>query len=105
MGIMKSCFVFTMGTAYGVYVAQNYNVPDVKKLTNTVLVIVEHIEKNYRKPKKDDSCFVFTMGTAYGVYVAQNYNVPDVKKLTNTVLVIVEHIEKNYRKPKKDDVV
>ncbi|KAL0727745.1 hypothetical protein Bca4012_023838 [Brassica carinata] len=54
MGIMKSCFVFTMGTAYGVYVAQNYNVPDIKKLTNTVLVIFEHIEENYRKPKKDD---------------------------------------------------
>ncbi|CAF2150760.1 BnaA01g17210D [Brassica napus] len=54
MGIMKSCLVFTMGTAYGVYVAQNYNVPDIKKLTNTVRVILEHIEENYRKPKKDD---------------------------------------------------
>ncbi|KAF8093901.1 hypothetical protein N665_0375s0018 [Sinapis alba] len=54
MGIIKSCFVFMMGTAYGVYVAQNYNVPDIKKLTNTGLVIAKHIEENYRKPKKDD---------------------------------------------------
>lgn len=53
-----------MGTAYGVYVAQNYNVPDVKKLTNTVLVIVEHIEKNYRKPKKDDVVWFIGRGFA-----------------------------------------
>lgn len=43
-----------MGTAFGVYVAQNYNVPNIKKLTNTGLVIAKHLEDNYRKPKKDD---------------------------------------------------
>lgn len=54
MGIGKTCFLFTMGTAYGVYVAQNYNVPNIKKLTNTGLVIAKHIEENYRKPNNKD---------------------------------------------------
>lgn len=43
-----------MGTAFGVYVAQNYNVPNVQKLFNTGLLIAKHIEENYRKPKKRD---------------------------------------------------
>ncbi|CAL9225681.1 unnamed protein product [Arabidopsis halleri] len=54
MGIGKTCFLFTMGTAYGVYVAQNYNVPNIKKLTNTGLVIAKHIKENYRKPNNRD---------------------------------------------------
>ncbi|XP_019058021.1 PREDICTED: uncharacterized protein LOC109116621 [Tarenaya hassleriana] len=54
MGIFKSCFSFMVGTAFGVYVAQNYNVPNIRKLANTGFVIAKHIEENYRKPKKGD---------------------------------------------------
>lgn len=36
----------------GVYLAQNYNVPNIKKLTDTGLLMAKHIEENYRKPKK-----------------------------------------------------
>jgi hypothetical protein len=39
---------------FGVYVAQNYNVPNVRKITNTGLLIANHIEETYRKPKKRD---------------------------------------------------
>uniref|UniRef100_A0A6N2KT78 Uncharacterized protein n=1 Tax=Salix viminalis TaxID=40686 RepID=A0A6N2KT78_SALVM len=42
----------TGGTVFGVYVAQNYNVPNVKKIANTGLIIAKHFEENYRKPKK-----------------------------------------------------
>ncbi|KAL3610082.1 hypothetical protein D5086_001102 [Populus alba] len=42
------------GTVFGVYVAQNYNVPNVRKITNTGLLIANHIEETYRKPKKRD---------------------------------------------------
>ncbi|KFK26530.1 hypothetical protein AALP_AA8G261000 [Arabis alpina] len=54
MGIIKSCFSFTFGTVFGVYVAQNYNVPSIKKLTNSALLLGKLYEENYRKPKKDD---------------------------------------------------
>ncbi|XP_022866197.1 uncharacterized protein LOC111386000 [Olea europaea var. sylvestris] len=54
MGIIRSCFSFMMGSAVGVYVAQNYDVPNIRKLFNTGLLIGKHIEENYRKPKKRD---------------------------------------------------
>ncbi|KAG9141165.1 hypothetical protein Leryth_001651 [Lithospermum erythrorhizon] len=38
----------------GMYIAQNYNVPDIQKLFNTGLVIAKHLEENYRKPEKRD---------------------------------------------------
>lgn len=43
-----------VGTAFGVYLAQNYNVPDARKLYNTGVLIAKHLEENYRKPKKRD---------------------------------------------------
>ncbi|EEF33468.1 uncharacterized protein LOC8265566 [Ricinus communis] len=54
MGIFRSGFSFIVGTVCGIYVAQNYNVPNIRKLTNTGLVIAKHIEETYRKPKKRD---------------------------------------------------
>lgn len=55
MAIIKSTFSFMVGTVFGVYLAQNYSVPNVQKLFNTGLLIGKHIEENYRKPKKPDS--------------------------------------------------
>ena len=54
MGVIKSSFSFMVGAAFGVYVAQNYNVPNINKLAGTALVIAKHMEQTYRKPKKDD---------------------------------------------------
>lgn len=43
-----------MGMGCGIYVAQNYNVPNVKKLFNTYVFLAKHLEETYRKPKKED---------------------------------------------------
>ncbi|TVU39912.1 hypothetical protein EJB05_13356, partial [Eragrostis curvula] len=54
MGLFGRGFTFMMGMGCGVYVAQNYNVPNVKKLFNTYVFLAKHIEETYRKPKKND---------------------------------------------------
>ncbi|KAL8255998.1 hypothetical protein R6Q59_031065 [Mikania micrantha] len=51
MGIIRSSFSFMLGAACGIYVAQNYNVPNINKLYKTGLVMAKHYEQNYRKPK------------------------------------------------------
>ena len=55
MGLIRSSFHFMVGTVFGVYVAQNYNVPNIQKLYNTGVLIAKHMEQNYRKPKKTDN--------------------------------------------------
>lgn len=55
MGIIKSSFSFIAGTVCGVYVAQNYNVPNVQKLANTALFMAKLLEEKYRKSKKSNS--------------------------------------------------
>ncbi|XP_026452562.1 uncharacterized protein LOC113353061 [Papaver somniferum] len=52
MGIIRSGFQFILATGFGIYIAQNYNVPNIRKLVNTGMVMAKHIEENYRKPKK-----------------------------------------------------
>ncbi|PON87887.1 hypothetical protein TorRG33x02_162660 [Trema orientale] len=54
MGIIKSSFSFIAGTCCGIYIAQNYNVPNIKKLADTALFMAKHLEEKYRKPKKRD---------------------------------------------------
>ncbi|XP_042495865.1 uncharacterized protein LOC122074941 [Macadamia integrifolia] len=55
MGIIRSTFSLMTGTVLGVYLAQNYNLPNIKKLANTGLLFAKHMEENYRKPKKRDN--------------------------------------------------
>ncbi|WVZ60388.1 hypothetical protein U9M48_010422, partial [Paspalum notatum var. saurae] len=54
MGLFRGSFTFLVGVGCGVYIAQNYNVPNVKKLFNTYVFLAKHVEETYRKPKKDD---------------------------------------------------
>ena len=57
MGIIKGCFSFIAGTITGVYVAQNYKVPNIAKLADTFLFVAKVTEQTYRKPdnKKDEN--------------------------------------------------
>ncbi|KAK6262161.1 hypothetical protein QUC31_007977 [Theobroma cacao] len=54
MGIIKSSFSFIAGTVCGIYIAQNYNVPNIKKLADTAFFMAKHVEEKYRKPKNRD---------------------------------------------------
>jgi hypothetical protein len=53
MGLITGSFKFLLGMGCGVYVAQNYNVPNVKRLFNTYVFVAKHLEETYRKPKPD----------------------------------------------------
>lgn len=55
MGFIRSTFSFLSGTVAGVYVAQNYNVPNIGKLAEMIILIGRRVEETYRKPKKRDS--------------------------------------------------
>lgn len=54
MGFFRTSFTLMFGMGCGVYVAQNYDIPNVKKLFNTYMFLAKHIEETYRKPKRDD---------------------------------------------------
>ncbi|KAH8938959.1 hypothetical protein BDL97_15G011100 [Sphagnum fallax] len=54
MGFIRSSFSFMAGTLLGVYIAQNYAVPNVKTLVTTGVVVAKQLETQYRKPKDDD---------------------------------------------------
>ncbi|XP_042516947.1 short transmembrane mitochondrial protein 1-like [Macadamia integrifolia] len=54
MGIFKNSFSFMLGTVCGVYIAQNYKVPNIKKLVKTGIDMAKHVEETYRKPKRKD---------------------------------------------------
>jgi hypothetical protein len=52
MGIIRRFFSFISGNLVGIYVAQNYQVPNIKKETDNFLFKVKEIEEKYRKPNK-----------------------------------------------------
>ncbi|KAI3407775.1 uncharacterized protein J3R85_020742 [Psidium guajava] len=50
MGIIRSNFSFIAGTVCGIYIAQNYKVPNIKALANNAVCRAKQIEEKYRKP-------------------------------------------------------
>ncbi|KAL2892479.1 Short transmembrane mitochondrial protein 1 [Bienertia sinuspersici] len=52
MGIIRTSFVFSMGAIWGIYLAQSYNVPDVKKCADNFLYKAKRIEEMHRKTTK-----------------------------------------------------
>ncbi|XP_071722150.1 uncharacterized protein [Rutidosis leptorrhynchoides] len=56
MGFIKSSFSFVLGNVCGIYIAQNYAVPNIRKLADTAVFMLKTVEEKYRKPpkKRDD---------------------------------------------------
>ncbi|KAB5526927.1 hypothetical protein DKX38_020774 [Salix brachista] len=52
MGLIRSSFSFMFGTLSGIYIAQSYNVPNIKKLAVSGLFMAKQMEETYRKPDK-----------------------------------------------------
>ncbi|KAK8970511.1 hypothetical protein KSP40_PGU020064 [Platanthera guangdongensis] len=52
MGLFRGYFTFLTGITCGIYMAQNYDVPDMRKLALMALAIGRQYEEIYRKPKK-----------------------------------------------------
>uniref|UniRef100_A0A7N0TYY6 Uncharacterized protein n=1 Tax=Kalanchoe fedtschenkoi TaxID=63787 RepID=A0A7N0TYY6_KALFE len=50
MGLLRNYFSLISGTICGIYIAQNYNVPNIKKVVTTALFTAKHVEEKYRKP-------------------------------------------------------
>ncbi|KAI4370356.1 hypothetical protein MLD38_018715 [Melastoma candidum] len=55
MGLIRSSFSFLLGTVCGIYIAQNYSVPNVTSLANSYLYKAKRIEETYRKPSPEGS--------------------------------------------------
>lgn len=54
MGFMRISFSFMSGTLFGAYVAQNYNIPNLKKRADYGYTMAKRVEENYRKPAKEE---------------------------------------------------
>ncbi|KAH0450766.1 hypothetical protein IEQ34_021458 [Dendrobium chrysotoxum] len=72
MGLIRSCFTFLMGTTCGIYMAQNYDVPDMRKLVLMGLAIGRQYEEIYRKPKKKRLCMRMEGFMQIGCYGLRN---------------------------------
>ncbi|KAJ8748909.1 hypothetical protein K2173_013343 [Erythroxylum novogranatense] len=53
MGIIRTSLSFMLGSFCGAYIAQNYNVPNIRKLADSSLIMAKRIEETYRKPAGD----------------------------------------------------
>ena len=51
MGLFRGSFLFLFGVSFGIYIDQNYDVPKIKELSDSVLFKAKTIEETYRKPK------------------------------------------------------
>lgn len=57
MGLVRNNLGFIVGTAFGIYLAQNYKVPSVKELASNAISKANELEQAYRKRNnktKDD---------------------------------------------------
>ncbi|OEL29962.1 hypothetical protein BAE44_0009019 [Dichanthelium oligosanthes] len=50
MGFLKSTLSLLIGTGCGVYIAQNYNVPNINQLMRNLMDRFKKLEESYKKP-------------------------------------------------------
>ncbi|TKW24312.1 hypothetical protein SEVIR_3G044500v4 [Setaria viridis] len=50
MGFLQSTFSLLIGTGCGIYIAQNYNVPNIKLFMKGLMGEAKKLEESYKKP-------------------------------------------------------
>jgi hypothetical protein len=50
MGFLQSTLSLLIGTGCGIYIAQNYDVPNMKKLMRSLTGRAKELEESYKKP-------------------------------------------------------
>jgi hypothetical protein len=50
MGFLQNTFSLLIGTGAGIYIAQNYDVPNMKKIMWGLLGKAKELEDSYKKP-------------------------------------------------------
>ncbi|XAR66136.1 hypothetical protein NMG60_11012239 [Bertholletia excelsa] len=68
MGFIRSSFSFIAGTVCGVYIAQNYNVPNIKKLVYSALFEAKHIEEKSWHQNSHKKCVMLHLNTNQGFF-------------------------------------
>jgi hypothetical protein len=51
-------FVIIAAAITGIYLAQNYNIPDVKKCISKSIDVITDWEKQHKKDTKDDNSYI-----------------------------------------------
>ncbi|PIN06483.1 hypothetical protein CDL12_20963 [Handroanthus impetiginosus] len=55
MGLCRSAFALMLGAIGGAYVAQNYDIPNIRNLIKRSFLEGKVLEETYRKPKSNNS--------------------------------------------------
>uniref|UniRef100_J3M3G9 Uncharacterized protein n=1 Tax=Oryza brachyantha TaxID=4533 RepID=J3M3G9_ORYBR len=50
MGFLQNTFSLLIGTGCGIYIAQNYDVPNMKTLMRNLMGKAKEVEESYKKP-------------------------------------------------------
>lgn len=50
MGFLQNTFSLLIGTGCGIYIAQNYKVPNIKQLIRDLMGKAKEVEESYKKP-------------------------------------------------------
>ena len=52
--MLSKTFMFIVGTLFGAFISQNYNIPNIKQIVNQSYHAAQVVEKQFRKENDND---------------------------------------------------